>query len=173
MPDSLFQYGGRVVQEARGRFSAQDQFVPGIVLNAKVRIVYLSNNFLRWFGGKVEEPSAALSLAWYELQRNAGDRAIIAELTGDTLRSDKLEREFLVETTLGGVFSLMEKQRRGQSGPLASNGWGNDFYVRDVSGQLRSVYVHWCDQGWGVDSLPIIRTSEWPIRDRVFVLARD
>jgi hypothetical protein len=62
----------------------------------------------------------------------------------------------------------MQRQHLGQTGVLASNGWGNTFYVRDVSGELRAVNVHWCDDGWFVDAARLGRLAEWPIRDRVF-----
>jgi ABC-type cobalt transport system substrate-binding protein len=141
---------------------ARDHFIPSLDPAAKVPIAYVMGNFNRWFLNKIEEPSGEVSLMWYELQRNSGDQTIVAELGG-------VKR---VETTLASVFALMHQQRLGQPGPLASNGWGNDFYVRDVAGELRSVYIHWCDEGWGVDCAPIVRTTEWPIRDRVFAPVR-
>lgn len=141
---------------------ARDHFIPNLDPAAKVPIAYVMGNFNRWFLNKIEEPSGEVSLMWYELQRNSGDQTIVAELGG-------VKR---VETTLASVFALMHQQRLGQPGPLASNGWGNDFYVRDVAGELRSVYIHWCDEGWGVDCAPIVRTTEWPIRDRVFAPVR-
>ena len=162
MPEPLLQEGARVLIPAQERFLARDHFITSLDPAAQVPIVYVMGNFNRWFLDKVEEPSGEVSLMWYELQRNAGDQTIVAELGGVKQ----------VETTLASVFALMHQQRLGQPGPLASNGWGNDFYVRDMAGELRSVYVHWCDEGWGVDSAPIVRTTEWPIRDRVFAPVR-
>ena len=158
MAEPLLQKGARVLIPAQERFVARDHFITSLDPAAKVPIVYVMGNFKRWFLDKIEEPSGEVSLMWYELQRNSGDQTIVAELGG-------VKR---VETTLASVFALMHQQRLGQPGPLANNGWGNDFYVRDMAGELRSVYVHWCDEGWGVDSAPIVRTTEWPIRDRVF-----
>ena len=158
MAEPLLQEGARILIPAQERFVARDHFITSLDPAAKVPIVYVMGNFNRWFLDKIEEPSGEVSLMWYELQRNSGDQTIVAELGG-------VKR---VETTLASVFALMHQQRLGQPGPLANNGWGNDFYVRDMAGELRSVYVHWCDEGWGVDSAPIVRTTEWPIRDRVF-----
>jgi len=158
MPEPLLQEGAKVLIPAQERFVARDHFITSLDPTAKVLIAYVMGNFNRWFLNKVEEPSREVSLMWYELQRNSGDQTIVAELGG-------VGR---VETTLGAVFALMQQQRLGQPGPLANNGWGNDFYIRDIAGELRSVYVHWCDGGWGVDCTPIVRTTEWPIRDRVF-----
>jgi len=162
MAEPLLQEGARVLIPAQERFVARDHFIPSLDPAAKVPIAYVMGNFNRWFLNKIEEPSGEVSLMWYELQRNSGDQTIVAELGG-------VKR---VETTLASVFALMHQQRLGQPGPLASNGWGNDFYVRDVAGELRSVYIHWCDEGWGVDCAPIVRTTEWPIRDRVFAPVR-
>jgi len=158
MPELLLQEGAKVLIPAQERFVARDHFIASLDPAAKVPIAYVTAGFNRWFLDKIEEPSREVSLIWYELQRNSGDQTIIAALGG-------VQR---VETSLGALFALMQQQRLGQPGPLASNGWGNDFYVRDTAGELRSVYVHWCDEGWGVDSAPIVRTTEWPIRDRVF-----
>ena len=159
MDEPLLKMGQQVHVSTRNTFVARDHFVANLDPEAEVLIAYVQESFNRWFRDKSEEPAAERSLVWHELQRNAGDQEIIAELGGP-------ER---VETSLGVVFSLMHQQQKGQAGPLANNGWGNNFYVRDVKGELRSVYVHWCDEGWGVDSAPIVRTTEWPVRDRVFV----
>ncbi len=161
MRESLLLRGGQVRADGASQFSAA-LFQPGNGPEQDVRISYLSSGFLKWFGSRVEPSVPPLSLVWYELQDNAGDQSILEELGS-----------IPVEVPLATVFGLMKRQDRGQPGPLANNGWGNDFYVRDASGQLRSVYVHWCDGGWGVDALPIVRQSTWPIRDRVFVPAPD
>jgi hypothetical protein len=158
MPEKLLQKGDSVTVAAQDRFIARDHFAADLGPKAKVRIAYVMGNFNRWFLGKVEEPAPEVSLVWFELQRNAGDQIILAELGGGSR----------VETTLSALFALMARQHAGQAGPLANNGWGNAFYVRDVAGELRSVYIHWCDEGWGVDAEPIVRATEWPIRDRVF-----
>jgi hypothetical protein len=36
-------------------------------------------------------------------------------------------------------FSIMEKQRNGEAGPLLTDGYANIFYIEDVSGDLRAV----------------------------------
>jgi len=161
MPEALFRNGDKIRIPAQPKFTARDHFVPNVNPSAQVLIVYIQGAFNRWFLNKTEDPTPETSLTWYELQRDAGDQTIVAELGGTKY----------VESTLSTVFALMEQQRRGQEGPLASNGWGNNFYVRDTAGELRSVYIHWCDEGWGVDAAPIVSHSEWPIRDRVFAPA--
>jgi hypothetical protein len=159
MPESLLRRGDKILVSTQGKFAAREGFRVSLDPGATVLIAYVTDGFARHFLDKLEEPVPEVSLVWYELQGNAGNQAIVADLGGATQ----------VETALGVVFALLLRQGHGKPGPLANNGWGNAFYVRDVSGDLRSVYVHWCDEGWGVDSTPIVSNLEWPIRDRVFV----
>jgi hypothetical protein len=137
-------------------FVARDHFTVSL-RPGRVRIVYVLGNFERWFLEKVEPPFSGSKLLSRELQRDASDAAIVAELGG----------EQAAETTLTEIFALMSRQPAGGQGFLASNGWGNNFYVRDVAGALRVVDVHWCDDGWGIEAASIKRIAEWPIRDRV------
>lgn len=159
MPESLLRRGDKILVPAQGVFAARDGFRVSLDHGATVLIAYVTDGFARHFLDKVEEPAPEVSLVWYESQSNVGNQAVIADLGGATQ----------VETTLGVVFALLLRQGHGKFGPLANNGWGNGFYVRDINGDLRSVYVHWCDEGWGVDSTPIVSDFEWPIRDRFFV----
>jgi hypothetical protein len=161
MAEPLLKPGDVVRVPALGRFVASDRFIPDLTPGAPVRIAYLLGGFQRWMMPKVEGSVPAATLQWYELQRNGSDRSMISELGG----AEK------VETTLSTVFSLMEAQRAGTTGPLANNGFGNTFYVRDTNGELRAVNIHWCDDGWGVEAVQIVRIAEWPIRDRVFAPA--
>ena len=158
MAEPLLKTGEVVTIPARAAFSAREYFVANLEPRAPVRIAYVLGNFTRWLLDKQEPGGKAVSLRWYELQRNASDKVIVPELGGP-------ER---VESTLAAIFYLMGQQRAGQAGPMATNGWGNQFYVRDTAGVLRGVNIHWCDGGWGVEAVSIGRDAEWPIRDRVF-----
>lgn len=56
-----------------------------------------------------------------------------------------------VETTLGQMFFLLEKQGKGEPGALLLNtGYLNIFYIRDTNGVLRTVGVSWHYYGWSV-----------------------
>jgi hypothetical protein len=159
MPEQLLNFGA--IAEFAGtakRFAAQDRFVVNMAPGTPVLISYVLGNFERWFHDKVEEPVSAASIEWHELQRNANDEELLAALGGAAR----------AETTLSEVFAFMERQGKGQAGFLATNGWGNIFYVRDAGGELRAVDVHWCDDGWNVEAGRIGRNMEWPIRDRVY-----
>jgi len=160
MREPLFVAGKTAdVAASAGNFVVRDRFVLNMEQHDKLLIAYMIGHFPQWFGGKVEGPVAASTLRYYELQRDAGDRSILEALGG----------EAKIETTMTEVYALMDRQRTGQGGILAINGWGNIFYVRDELKVLRVVYVHWCDDAWGVEASPMLRKDvEYPIRDRVF-----
>ena len=164
MAEPLFVAGKTIdVQASPGNFVVKDRFALNMERRDRLLIAYFAGHFSQWFDGKVEGPVAASTLRYYELQRDAGDTSILDSLGG----------EAAVETTMTEVYALMDRQRSGQGGILAINGFGNIFYVRDQANALRVVYVHWCDDAWGVEaSLMQRKDVEYPIRDRVFVRVR-
>jgi len=101
--DRLTTVGVRATSEG---FLAKEHFVLNMDPGGKVMISYILGNFQHWFWEKLEEPIGETTLCSRELQRNASDALILAELGG--------ERN--VETTLTEVFSLMDSQRRGEPG---------------------------------------------------------
>ncbi|HEY2384350.1 MAG TPA: hypothetical protein VGK48_24505 [Terriglobia bacterium] len=141
-----------------GGLTAAQAFAPDMTGRASLRLVSVLPNFVRWFSAKREAAAAPLSLEWFELQRNASHSAILAAWKDDTG----------VETTLAAAYWLITQQPAGQPGLLATNGFGSAFYVRDSSGSLRSVNIHWCGDGWSVDAMSIESHTDLPIRDRVF-----
>jgi hypothetical protein len=86
------------------------------------------------------------------------DGPIIAELGGE-------EKS---ETTLSEMFSLMEKQGKGEDGVLLNNGYANIFYIRDLAGVLRAVGVRWGGGGWGVGADSVGGPDRWDGGYRVF-----
>lgn len=95
-------------------------------------------DFTSWFTGKVEEDVPTGDLVSFTLTQSAYDNEIIADLGG----------EEKVETTLGEIWWLMQRQANGEDGALLTNGYANIFYVRDNTGMLRAVGVYWGDDGW-------------------------
>jgi len=159
MSDALLTAGSTIEMPSTATsFKVKDRFVLNVEARDQVLISVILGDFLKWFAEKQEGPGENAALRYYELQRNASDAAILNELGGE-------ER---AETTLAQVLWLLERQKLGEAGILANNGWGNIFYVRDVTGVFRAVYVHWCDEAWNVEASRIGRAAEWPIRDRVF-----
>mgnify|MGYP001590538280 CR=1 FL=1 len=141
-----------------GRFVAKDRFVLDTSATAKTRISYLGDQFKAWFLDKIEEPFAGSTLRSFKLRESSLDGPIIAELGG----------EVRAETTLAEVYALIERQKSGESGILLTNGWANIFYVRDSTGVLRTVFVHWNDDGWYVNAYTVTNPDRWSGDRRVF-----
>ena len=149
--DLLEFVGTTIIPATTEPFVAKDRFLlkkdGGICSN-------FSNNFTTWFlsgKGKIEEPISETTLHYDKLRQSSLDIQIIAELGGKTK----------AETTLTEMFSLMEKQRSGESGPLLNNGRANIFYVKDQNSLLCTVYVYWNGDGWFVSALSVERSNGW------------
>jgi hypothetical protein len=150
-----------VVPATTSKFIAKNKFVVNTKRNASVKISYLGDNFTAWFlngDGKTEDPISEQALRYHKLQKSSVDGPIINELGGDAK----------AETTLTEVFSLMEKQKNGESGVLLNNGYANIFYVRDQNGVLRVVDVIWDDGGWNVYARSVEDPDRWSDGRQVF-----
>jgi hypothetical protein len=122
---------------------------------------YLDDNFESWFlagEGKVENAIPEGELRYGKLTKVSVDDPIIEELGGETK----------AETALTEMFDLMSKQPKGEEGTLLTNGYANIFYVRDLSGVLRAVFVLWNDDGWHVDAYSVEGLHAWSDGRRVF-----
>lgn len=139
-------------------FVARDRFVVNTEKNAPAKISYLGNRFKEWFLEKIEKPFGGSTLNYGELSRSSVDGPIIAALGG----------EEKAETTLAELFSFMGARKKGESGSLLTSGYANIFYIKDVNGVLRAVYVLWDGGGWGVDALPVSDPSAWYGGSQVF-----
>ncbi len=62
----------------------------------------------------------------------------------------------------------MAAQPNGEKGTLLNDGSANIFYVPDLKGVLRAVYVYWYDGRWRVDANPVEGPGRWYGGDRVF-----
>ncbi len=151
-----------VVPATTSRFVAKEKFVVNNKHNASVKISSVWDDFAWWFlsnDGKIEGPISEQTLLCHKLRKSSLDRPIINELGG----------EAKAETTLSEMFSLMEKQKNGESGVLLNNSCANIFYIKDQDGVLRAVYVRWCGDSWEVDADPVGGTPDaWPDGNRVF-----
>jgi len=148
---SILEFVGTlvIVPAITTKFVAKDKFVVNVGHNASVKIAHLSDKFKEWFlsgDGKVEKLLGVQTLHYHRLRKPSADGPIITELGG----------RVKAETTLCEMFSLMEKQGKGEDGVLLSNGNINIFYIKDDAGTLRMVGVVWCNNGWGVGALTIM-----------------
>ncbi len=135
-----------------GPFVAKEKFVRGT--GRKAKIGCLGDNFTAWFlngDGKTEDPISEQTLRYAKLRKASVDDPIIAELGGKAK----------AETTLAEMFSLMEKQGKGENGVLLNNNYVNIFYIKDKNDVLRTVHVFWDDGGWGVDASSVEYPHKW------------
>ena len=121
----------------RRLFKADDTFFNK---RSGVKMVEHGSNFTSWFTGRVEEDAPEAMLVAFALTQRTYDNDVIGELGG----------EAAAEVTLAEIWRLMERQANGGEGALLTNGYANIFYVRDVNGVLRSVFVRWFVDGWRV-----------------------
>lgn len=158
---ALEPVGTVVVPGTIGKFVAKEKFVRDIGNKAKVKISHLGDSFIEWFfsgAGKTEDPESEQTLHYHKLRQSLVDGPIIAELGGKAK----------AETTLSKVFSLMEKQGKGESGVLLNNGYANIFYIKDFAGSLRTVHVDWRDDGWCVGAYSVEDPGRWLDGRQVF-----
>jgi len=137
------------------------KFVRDTCRNTAVKISYIGDNFTSWFlsgDDKIEDPISEQTLRCHKLRQFSVDGPIIIELGG----AEKSE------TTLPEMFSLMEKQGKGENGVLLNNGYANIFYIRDIAGVLRTVFVVWYDGGWDVDAHSVESPLRWSDGGQVF-----
>lgn len=140
------------------KFFASEKFAINTQADAEVKIEYLGDNFESLFIFKIEEPIQGGELRFQKLEKASTDGPIIAKLGG----KEK------AETTLTEMFSLMEKQGKGETGALLTNRCSNIFYIRDINEVLRVVNVRWDDDGWIVGASSIEDMEEWDAGDMVF-----
>ena len=140
------------------KFVVKDNFVINTEDDTKVKISYLGDNLKSWFIGKVEGPLSRSELRYQNLKENSLDSPIITKLGG----------EEKAESSLAEMFHLMSLQKNGEEGALLNNGWANIFYIRDVNGVLRAVYVDWYVDGWRVRANSVGHRGGWDGGNRVF-----
>lgn len=162
-PSILDLVGVALIGAITSKFVAKDKFVVNTKRNAPVKISAVGGNFTSWFlsgDGKIEDPFMEQgTLRYHTLRQSSTNGHIIAEL-GSAKKS---------ETTLSEMFSLMEKQGKGENGVLLNNRYyASIFYIKDQNGVLRSVFVLWDDDGWRVDADSVGYPDRWSEGCQVF-----
>lgn len=163
------------ILRASVRFLAGDISADSLSKKTKLRIGHkvktsrIGTDFDRWFlqkTGKTESHfvvsavlcSSRLQTAARDLPDDHGEVSIISELGGDAK----------AETFLFEMISLLQKQGRGEPGPLLSNGHLNIFYIRDQQKVLRSVCVNFVGDGWRIHAYLLKNAQKWPKGSLVF-----
>ena len=132
---------------ARDRFVVADNFKEG-----NAGIYYVSENFKKWFGNKVEKNIPSATLSSYKLKQNSVDGPIKTELGKGH------------ETFLAWLFEKIEAQASGRKGELLTNGYANIFYIDG-----RVVRAYWsAGSGWGVNAREVTDPSPWSGGSLVF-----
>ena len=141
------------------QFVAREHFVVDTSRKARVKIVWLGDDFDNWFLNKTEAPAAGAKLDYARLTRLMTDDEIRKEIGAGC-----------EETTLAAIWALMERQLNGESGILLTNGYANIFYVRDTNGVLRAVGAFWLARagGWYLSADSVSSPSRWYDGRRVF-----
>ncbi len=109
--------------------------------NSEVGFYCIGRGFREYFLEKVEVVIVKPPKFHHIVKHDSSDTDMYVFLGG--------EKVALV--TLAGVFELLKLQPRGESGPLLTSGFANFFYIHDIKGRIRVVYVHWYNGGWNVD----------------------
>lgn len=113
----------------------------------KNKIAYVGSNFSEWFGEASLSKSGEV-LGIQILPRYMNDAEIQQELN-------------VKECSLADVLKTLTSET------LLTNGNANIFYVKDINGVLRTVFVNWDGDGWVVDA-NALDDYQWYVGRRVF-----
>jgi len=119
-------------------FVAKKKFRVGVDKNAKVKIARLCDSFRELFLTKVEDPFPGSVLY---------GRDIIKDSYG-LFMFNKLKVYKNTDTSLFEIFTMMKRQPNGEPGVLLNNGPANFFFVYDINGIQRPVFVRWLRRDW-------------------------
>ena len=165
---SILKFITTVVLPARTtRFVPEDAFVVNTKPGSHVKIGYIDSDLIRWFGDKIEEPTAEATLRQYVITRLSAFAPFMKEIRDGGIAT---------KTTPGELYSMMEKQPYGpksDAGPLLTNGYANLFEMDDVNGVARLVDARWRDGrgGWRVYAYDASLSIQW--LDEFQVFSRD
>ncbi|MFA5130925.1 MAG: hypothetical protein WC467_00700 [Patescibacteria group bacterium] len=126
-----------VIPETKEKFITKDKFKIDENQKKSVKIISLGDNFKMWFLEKIEQPFPGSTIYGRKINYRSVDEPILYELGG-----------ILAETTLTEIYTMMELQGSGVDNDLFDNLNASIFYVRDVTGTMRVVYVRWDNNNW-------------------------
>ena len=123
-----------------------------------VRISTIFAEFKNRFFDKTEPPAGDAPYRKYKLLHISADGPIIAALGGESK----------VEGAFTAAFALLQRQPRGETGFLQTNGYANIFYVRDKKGVLCAIRIGWASDGWVVDAISVEDPLAWNGKHEIF-----
>ena len=139
------------------RFQADLAYVLNEKDPARPQIRYMSEEFQKYFLGKVEGWTVS-TLYGYPLTRTARNAEAFKEL-------GPIER---VKTRLACLYSSLVAQKTGEEkGVLTQGPWRNVFCIDDALGIPRVVFVQWL-LGWNLSASPMEDLRSLHANDRIF-----
>jgi len=126
--------------------------------NTAVRLSTIFAEFKNRFFDKTEPPAGDAPYRKYKLLHISADGPIIAALGGESK----------VEGAFTAAFALLQRQPRGETGFLQTNGYANIFYVRDKKGVLCAIRIGWASDGWVVDAISVEDPLAWNGKHEIF-----
>lgn len=157
------------IPETTDHFLPKNNFIVNANNDTLVKIKSVDFHFDIWFLDEnryksreiIDKPTKEHILYRYQLSSTARDRQIIASFGGKEV----------VAISLSDIFSLLKKQKDGESGALVNNGSLNIFYVWDKQGVFRVVSVHWGKTGWAIDAFSFGWLARWRKGRTAFVFS--
>lgn len=145
------------------KFVVADHFDPHHQKAKEAGIIWLGNNFQKWFLPLEEEITGEIILPKFhhDLDKVSSDEDILKDLGGKA----QVEKN---PSTMRGVYEVIKKQSHGEDGALKNNGCANIFYVSDKVGGLRAVHVDRNVGGWNVCACLVGDPYGWNAGCRVF-----
>ncbi|MBI5456658.1 hypothetical protein HY969_02860 [Candidatus Kaiserbacteria bacterium] len=121
---------------------------------AQANIAQVNADFIAAFHQKVENDAHEADLQVFRLKKTASDSSILSALGTSS------------ESRLSDLWTLLLRQRGGETGPLLNDGKGNLFYIqsKEKYSDIWAVNVKWVAQknGWQVDAYSTTQGTSWP-----------
>ena len=139
--------------EGTKRFVVKDGLV-------RANIGWTGLNFNKLFLDVIEEDIEATTLTIHSLVKASHDDSIISEL-GEHAK-----------IKLAYFFGLLEKQSKGEAGPLLVSKYGNVAYITDVGGTIWTLGACWSTHHgyWYMEAFSTECPIIWSIREQVLSL---
>lgn len=142
---------------------ANTGFVASTVFNkgkkTGIKIKEINDFFRLKFRGKVEKPFPGSMIYFDDFEPNDLELCTTDEIFV------MIGGEKRVETSLFEIFCLMEAHAANGVKHLLVNGHANIFFVRDFTGEFRTIFLEWEGEGWKIEAFEKNTTF---FRGRVF-----
>ena len=154
------------VPATKNKFVAKNKFVVDTNEWTKIKIFKMNDNFVAWFGEKVEDPFPGSFISV---------RNIVAKTFDGRISRELFNSDDLIETTLAEIYFFMKYRISGEAGTFFDTIWSNIFFVRDVNDKLRTINFFWnsdgeYSEGWSIHATEFgsLSAGQWSVGNRVF-----